>query len=434
VIGDPPQSLLQNETPFLCFYFLFLNFYTYGIFILMGLLPTQNKNRACRCILVRNVCSGESTGRCKRLDDGKLYSEILSMNIVCSAALGLLFLGLSIAVTFLMYYLWGFPFDKTTRKSAAPKSLMRVHRVLGYAYAGIYVIMMLQMVPRMWQYQVEFPPRTVAHLILGFLIGIILCVKISIMRFFRHLEEWMPYLGTAMLVSTVLLLGLSLPFAFRERALAAQASGGSVYSPENRRRVADLVLMADFPPGTPLTELSTVASLHAGQSVLLEKCVRCHDLKTILERPRIPSDWVSTVSRMAEKPALFAPISEQDQWHVCAYLIAITPDLQRSAKSQKQAEQKHSQAMAAGSQAGLKTEPEVDAVAAQTTFQKLCSQCHATSEVDKSPPKTAADIPVLLQRMSRNGMRASPQEIRLLQFYLTKTYLKAPEEAPRRGP
>ena len=286
------------------------------------------------------------------------------MSIVTSAILGVVFLGLGITATFLMYYLWGFPFDKTTRKSAASKRLLLVHRVIGYAYGAVYIIMMVQMVPRMWQYQVELPPRTVAHLILGLLIGIILVVKILIMRFFRHLEEWMPYLGTAMLISTVLLLGLSLPFVFRERALGDQALGGSVFSAENRKRVADLVPVANFPAGTPLAELSTVACMRAGQSVLLEKCVRCHDLKTILERPRIPSDWVSTVSRMAEKPALFAPISERDQWRVSAYLIAITPDLQKSAKSLKQsAMQSRSQAIATSSLEGFRTDPAVDIVA-----------------------------------------------------------------------
>jgi hypothetical protein len=362
-------------------------------------------------------------------------SEVFTMSTVTSAILGLVFLGLGVAATFLMYYLWGFPFDKATRKSAAPIGLMRVHRAIGYAYGILYIIMMFQMVPRMWQYQVEFPPRTVAHLILGLLIGIILIVKIVILRFCHHLEEWMPFLGTALLACTVLLLSLSLPFVFRERALAAQALGGSVFSAENRKRVADLVPAANFPAGTPLTELSTVANLRAGQSVLLEKCVRCHDLKTILERPRTPSDWVSTVSRMAEKPALFAPISEKDQWRVSAYLIAITPDLQKSAKSRKQAEeQRQPQRSAASSLARFTTEPRIDYMAAQSTFQKVCSQCHATSEVDKSPPRTVADIPVLLQRMSDNGMRASPQEIRLIQLYLTKTYLKAPEKAPKNRP
>ena len=61
-------------------------------------------------------------------------------------------LALSFAATFLMFYLWGFPFDKATRTSAAPRWLMRLHRVIGYAYFLVYVLMMTQMVPRMWRY------------------------------------------------------------------------------------------------------------------------------------------------------------------------------------------------------------------------------------------------------------------------------------------
>lgn len=36
------------------------------------------------------------------------------MNAITSATLGVLFLVLSVAATVLMFYLWGFPFDKTT--------------------------------------------------------------------------------------------------------------------------------------------------------------------------------------------------------------------------------------------------------------------------------------------------------------------------------
>lgn len=347
------------------------------------------------------------------------------MSTLTSAILGLAFLGLSFAATFLMYYLWGFPFDKVTRTSAAPKSLMRLHRAIGYAYAAIYIVMMTQMVPRMWQYQVELPARTVAHLLLGYLIGIVLLVKIAIMRFFRHLEEWMPYLGTLLFACTVLLLALSLPSALRERVLAADAVGGGVYSPQNRKRVADLLPLAHFPAGTPLRQLSTEASLRAGQSVLLDKCVRCHDLKTVLQQPRTPSDWLSTVSRMAAKPALFPPITEQDQWHVCAYLIAITPDLQKSEKSRMQQaqEQEHSQAAVQSKQVWTGKEPVVDLGTARAAFERVCSQCHASSEVDKSPPRTTADVRSLIQRMSRNGMQASPQDIQSIRVYLTRTYV-----------
>ena len=42
--------------------------------------------------------------------------------------LGILFLFLASAGTFLMYKLWGYPFDHDTHRSAAPRYLMRIHR------------------------------------------------------------------------------------------------------------------------------------------------------------------------------------------------------------------------------------------------------------------------------------------------------------------
>ena len=144
------------------------------------------------------------------------------MNTTITTGLGIAFLVLGLSTVFLMFHLWGYPFDKATRTSAAPKGLMILHRILGFLYVGVYIAMMWMMVPRMWTYQVEFPPRTVAHIILGLTIGFILIIKISIIRFFRHLEEWMPYLGTLLLFCTVLLLGLSLPFTFKERHFASK--------------------------------------------------------------------------------------------------------------------------------------------------------------------------------------------------------------------
>ena len=118
------------------------------------------------------------------------------MSTSTSAILGLIFLGLANASVFLMFKLWGYPFDKETRTSAAPRSLMLLHRLIGYGYAILYVFMMWYMVPRLWNYQVELPPRTVAHLMLGITIGVLILVKIAILRFFRHFEEAMPYIGT----------------------------------------------------------------------------------------------------------------------------------------------------------------------------------------------------------------------------------------------
>jgi cytochrome c5 len=293
---------------------------------------------------------------------------------------------------------------------------MRLHRMIGYAYTAIYVVMMSEMVPRMWQYQVEFPPRTVAHLIVGITIGVILIVKISIMRFFRHLEEWMPYLGTSLFGCTVVLTMLSLPFFFREQALANSATGGDVFSASNRQRLAGLLPLAGFPPEASLDRLSSVAALRSGRDVLLNKCTRCHDIKTVLDRPRIPKDWFVTVSRMAQKPALFSPIANEEQWNVTAYLIAITPDLQKSAEERRAAEAPNPMATKPGGQD------------AKATFDRVCSQCHETSEVERSPPKSGADVDSLIKRMQTNGMHANSTETQLIISYLNETYVNRPRK------
>ena len=259
------------------------------------------------------------------------------MDTSISAILGLVFLGLGTAAVFLMYKLWGYPFDHETRTSSAPKSLMRIHRAIGYAYAALYVFMMWHMVPRLWNYQVELPPRTVAHLMLGITIGVLLLIKITILRFFRHFEETMPYLGSMLLICTYLLIGLSVPFTLRERALrTGRHVGGNVYSDASIERVSTLLKTAGLPPEAPLDKLASKRKLRQGRVVLLSQCVQCHDLRTILARPRTPPDWVRTVERMAIKPIIGAPIDEEDQWTVSTYLIAITPDLQISAKRQRQ--------------------------------------------------------------------------------------------------
>jgi len=111
------------------------------------------------------------------------------MGTLENTALGIAFWVIGLANTLLMFKLWGYPFDHERMVSSAPRSLMLLHRILGYVFAAIYIVLMLQMVPRLWTYQVELPARTVAHLVMGIAIGALLFVKILIVRIFRHLES-----------------------------------------------------------------------------------------------------------------------------------------------------------------------------------------------------------------------------------------------------
>ena len=373
------------------------------------------------------------------------------MSTATSTIFGLVFLGLGNASVFLMYKLWGYPFDHETRTSAAPKSLMFVHRAIGYAYLILYIFMMWHMVPRLWNYQVELPPRTVAHLMLGITIGVLLLVKISILRFFRHFEEAMPYIGTALLICTYLLIGLSIPFTLRE-------STRRVFSDASIERTHTRLQMAGLPSDAPLDKLATRRKLREGQEVLLKKCVQCHDLRTILARPRTPPDWVRTVDRMAIKPMIGEPITLEDQWTVSAYLIAITPELQVSAKEQRKQRMQVSQARTA---LAVLTNPDevVDEVivnpdevivnpdevivnpdeveetsetpaedaydpeAARELFEITCSLCHDLSDVDNVPPTSEEETTELIVRMIDNGLFLEEEDIKIIARYLNETYV-----------
>lgn len=345
-----------------------------------------------------------------------------------TSTLGLAFVVLGFAAMFLMYHLWGYPYDKATRTSAAPRWAMYTHRVLGYLFALTYVLLMIEMVPRLWTYQVEFPARTVVHMVVGFSIGFLLLVKISIMRFFRHFEEWMPYLGTAIMLGTVILLGLSLPFALHEEALAAGAPGGDAFSKASQERVARLLPSAGMPADVNLAELSTASSLRAGRAVLTRKCVVCHDLKTILDQPRTPAGWFNVVERMGEKPALFTRLTDQDLDRVTAYLIAITPDLQKSRRQRREEALARDAAMkqVEDPRAGAPPPamPPIDLAQAKATYTEACSQCHDLAEVDAAPPMSAAAAREIISRMiAENEAELSAEQIEHCHAYMVAHFV-----------
>ena len=350
-----------------------------------------------------------------------------------SLILGLLFLFFGCAAVFLMFHLWGYPFDHATRTSAAPRSLMLLHRALGYIYVIIYVVMMWKMVPRLWEYQVELPARSVVHMMLGILIGVLLLVKLSILRFFRHLEEWMPVLGVLLLGCTILLSGLSMPFALREMSLANSAGGAGVYSAENLERLAKLLPQAELPQEVSLAELATPAALGAGREVLSGKCVVCHDLKTILTQPRTPPGWWKTVERMAHKPSFYEPLSERELHVVTAYLIAISSDLQRSVKERRKEENRRNLAVSEVKQEmkvvvrDAETHsgdlPPFDHAVAATTYETLCAQCHDLADVEAKPPATSEDVKnIIIRMLSENEMEASKEQLDLVYLHMVQKF------------
>ena len=127
------------------------------------------------------------------------------MATIVNVCLAIMFVVLAFSATFLMYHLWGYPFDHKTHRSSAPRWAMALHRLMGWMFVAIYIYLMIQMVPRMWTYQIELPARTVFHLVLGYSIGALLIGKIVVVRFFKHLESALaPVMGTTLLVLSLI--------------------------------------------------------------------------------------------------------------------------------------------------------------------------------------------------------------------------------------
>jgi cytochrome c5 len=161
--------------------------------------------------------------------------------------------------------------------------------------------------------------------------------------------------------------------------------------------------------------------------VLLSKCVQCHDLRTVLVKPRTPDNWVQTVSRMAER-AVFNPISDDEQWRVATYLIAISPELQKGFREKKQQDTeaaKSKQAVAEVSKPAVDLAlKEFDMNVAKQTFEATCTQCHGLKNVEKSPPQSLKEARELVERMVDNGLEAEQEELEQVVFYLVRTYGK----------
>ena len=189
-----------------------------------------------------------------------------------------------------------------------------------------------------------------------------------------------------------------------------------------------LLPKAGFPNEVRLDELASAGSFKQGREVLLSKCVQCHDLRTVLLKPRTPDNWVQTVRRMAER-SVFNPISDDEQWRVAAYLIAISPELQRGFREKKAMEMEATKAKQAVAgftvPAGDAALRQFDMNVARQTFEETCTQCHSLKNVERKPPGSFAEARELVARMVENGLDAQPQELEQIVFYLVRTYGRA---------
>jgi len=166
--------------------------------------------------------------------------------------------------------------------------------------------------------------------------------------------------------------------------------------------------------------------------VLLNQCVQCHDLRTVLVQPRTPATWWRTVQRMGERSELLNPIAETEPWQVTAYLIALSPALQTAAAQRRAdtatASEEQVQAAKALESVLLDVSAErqaIDPAQAREAFEFNCSLCHETSTVAAALPTSAAQVGELIARMVDNGLNVPALDIEAVFQHLMTTYVDA---------
>jgi cytochrome c2 len=349
------------------------------------------------------------------------------MSVTASMWLGIVFLLLAIIAVLLQAWLWGPKFwNEVEKKTEAPKLFLRLHAATGYLYGLTYILMMWNMFPRLWEYQYELPARTVIHAVVAIVIGVLLISKIVILLFFRHFEEAMPKFGFGLLLCTAVLITLSVPHA--ARALDVQ---GRIADPENLARVEQILGEVDLGEGAPsVAELSSQAGLEKGRELLANKCVSCHDMRTILTKPRTGSRWHDLVARMHDKPDPFStnPLTDAEVPYVTAYLIAITPDIQASRKrkmeekrEREKIEQRTTAAMAKAPDAagpGL----EIDETRGKAILERRCRDCHELDEVENYGGADVAGWAEVITKMVGEGAEITDEEAMILAPYLAASH------------
>ena len=351
------------------------------------------------------------------------------MSSTVSIVLGLTFVLLGITAVMLQAWLWGFPMENG--HSTAPRMWTRIHRVVGLSFVAIYITMMFYMIPRLWEYQVELPARTVIHAVAAIIIGVLLMTKLAIIRLFPHFMGALPGLGLGLLINTVVLGTLSLPYAVRAHNLS-----GDTLSVQNLERVRNVLIGLPLPADVDAAALATPQRLADGRDVLARKCTVCHDMRTIIAKPRSGPGWFNIVVRMAEKPLIMGDsLDDRDIPLVTAYLIAITPDMQQSAKVRMKAMKDQAERVAEVAEMPADTADAADTSAApaafdlakaETLYKARCTQCHELDEISNYGGENEAGWAKLVKRMVEDeGAELGEDEARTIVRFLAATYKKS---------
>ena len=139
------------------------------------------------------------------------------------------------------------------KDSKANQRLIMAHRVTGYIFIALFLVILAVMISKAGSYSEEFSPRTILHITLALLVIPLLGFKILIIRRFRRFEKQIPGLGLAVFLALFLLNSMTAGYYFLH-----QSDIGKLSLSEEDAAVLDE---------------------KKGQKLVAQKCGKCHTLE-----------------------------------------------------------------------------------------------------------------------------------------------------------
>jgi hypothetical protein len=160
------------------------------------------------------------------------------------------------------------------KQIAHPELATRIHRVTGWSFAVLYLILLVVMVERIERYWEAAPARIAIHVALAVSLFVLLAIKISIPRLFPGLSRHLFVFGVSAYLAGFVLVGITAGYYL------LQVVRGVPY------------ISHSLLPGR-------MEDPRLGMELFITRCSVCHQLRDIMT-PRKPKEWEAIVTRMVQ--------------------------------------------------------------------------------------------------------------------------------------